>query len=115
MGNDVQLVFREVADLTPAERERYFAERQVAAELRAEVEGLLRFDAPGSESLTASIAAAAEDLVRTESAPRAGERCGPYQLIRSLGQGGMGTVFLAQRTDGEVEQRVAIKFVRNIA
>src|SRR5262249_10289439 len=38
-------------------------------------------------------------------------RYGPYVLVRLLGRGGMGAVFLAQRTDGEVEQRVAIKFV----
>jgi tetratricopeptide (TPR) repeat protein len=36
---------------------------------------------------------------------------GPYRILRSLGQGGMGEVFLAERADAEFEQRVAIKVV----
>jgi serine/threonine protein kinase len=38
---------------------------------------------------------------------------GPYRVIRPLGTGGMGAVYLAERADGEVEQRVAIKVVRS--
>jgi serine/threonine-protein kinase len=41
-----------------------------------------------------------------------GELIGPYRVLRSLGQGGMGEVFLAERADEQFEQRVAIKLVR---
>ncbi len=41
-----------------------------------------------------------------------GERVGPYRVLRMLGEGGMGAVFLAERDDGQFEQRVAIKLVR---
>src|SRR5262245_47884260 len=41
-----------------------------------------------------------------------GARCGPYRLVRQLGSGGLGTVYLAERADGELEQLVAIKFLR---
>jgi len=34
---------------------------------------------------------------------------GPYRLIRELGQGGMGVVWLAERADGEVKRWVALK------
>jgi eukaryotic-like serine/threonine-protein kinase len=37
---------------------------------------------------------------------------GPYKVLRSLGQGGMGEVFLAERADQQFQQRVAIKLVR---
>jgi serine/threonine protein kinase len=37
---------------------------------------------------------------------------GPYRVIRELGKGGMGTVFLGERSDGEDETKVAIKLVR---
>jgi non-specific serine/threonine protein kinase/serine/threonine-protein kinase len=42
----------------------------------------------------------------------AGSRIGPYRLIRELATGGMGSVYLAERDDGQFQQRVAIKVVR---
>lgn len=41
-----------------------------------------------------------------------GERVGPYRIIRRLGSGGMGTVYLAERADGQFEQTVALKLVK---
>ncbi len=41
----------------------------------------------------------------------AGQTIGPYTLISQIGQGGMGSVWLAQRSDGRFERRVAVKFV----
>ncbi len=40
-----------------------------------------------------------------------GERIGPYRIVRSLGRGGMGEVFLAERAE-QFQQQVAIKVVR---
>ena len=37
---------------------------------------------------------------------------GPYQTVRELGYGGMGTVFLAERVDGEFEHQVALKLIK---
>jgi serine/threonine-protein kinase len=39
----------------------------------------------------------------------AGMSVGPYSLVRELGQGGMGSVWLAERTDGLVNRAVALK------
>ena len=41
-----------------------------------------------------------------------GQRIGPYRVERELGHGGMGTVYLAARDDGQFEQHVALKVVR---
>ena len=41
-----------------------------------------------------------------------GQRLGPYRIVRKLGSGGMGDVYLAERADEEYQQRVAIKLVR---
>ncbi|HEY4366539.1 MAG TPA: serine/threonine-protein kinase [Steroidobacteraceae bacterium] len=42
----------------------------------------------------------------------AGQLVGSYRIVRSLGQGGMGEVFLAERDDKEFHQQVALKLVR---
>lgn len=63
------------------------------------------------------LAAANENFLEQQpslpsSASAAGQTIGPYTLISVLGQGGMGTVWLAERSDGRFERRVAIKFLR---
>jgi serine/threonine-protein kinase len=43
---------------------------------------------------------------------RAGQEIGHYRIIREIGRGGMGAVFLVERADGEFQQKVALKVVR---
>ena len=40
-----------------------------------------------------------------------GQPIGPYKLISQIGQGGMGSVWLAERSDGRFERQVAVKFL----
>ena len=112
MDPDAELLFYELVDLSPAERESYFARRQVRPHLRAEVESLLGCDSGPGPSLTDRVAGVAEQLLHSGANVREGVLCGPYRPVRLLGQGGMGAVWLAERADGEVTQRVAIKFLR---
>ncbi len=52
-----------------------------------------------------------EDPDRKPSLP-IGRRIGVYELLGELGQGGMGTVYLAERSDGLFQRKVAIKVLR---
>ena len=45
----------------------------------------------------------------------AGRAIGPYRVVRELGRGGMGVVYLAERADGQFDRQVAIKLLRNSA
>jgi serine/threonine-protein kinase len=87
--------------------------------LRKEVETLLRADA---ESVaTAALGADNPDLVQAidadaserERARLAGARIGAWRLLREIGRGGMGAVWLAERADGEYAQQAAVKLVRS--
>lgn len=49
---------------------------------------------------------------RDEAVAEAGELVGPYRLIREIGRGGMGAVWLAERADGSFQRQVALKLPR---
>lgn len=76
--------------------------------LRSEVERLLRLEERAAHFLARPDVAAIDSGVSARSDQNPGQ-FGPYRVIRSIGVGGMGEVFLAERADGQFEQRVAIK------
>jgi len=47
-----------------------------------------------------------------ESVAQPGDLVGPYRLIREIGRGGMGAVWLAERADGSLKRQVALKLPR---
>lgn len=55
-----------------------------------------------------------EEEVLDESFISPGDRLGPWEIIREIGQGGMSTVFLASRADGQFDRQVAIKFLHGL-
>jgi eukaryotic-like serine/threonine-protein kinase len=52
------------------------------------------------------------DAIGQDAGLVAGAVVGPYRVIRLLGRGGMGNVFLAARADGAFEKEVALKLIR---
>lgn len=50
--------------------------------------------------------------LREELPDRVGERLGAYRIIKEIGRGGMGAVYLAERADGQFEREVAIKVLK---
>lgn len=111
MGSSVRTHFRELAGLPTTLREDYYSGRGVPADVRDELESLLSFDEDESGGITGVVGAAAERFLISNAPVSESGLCGPYRLIRMLGNGGMGAVYLAERADGEIQQRVAIKFI----
>jgi serine/threonine-protein kinase len=104
----LERLFAATVDRTSAERQAMLA--AAAAEdpdLAAEVERFLAADLHAGRFLESAVEAGAAAVVGGE----AGRRLGPYRLVRELGRGGMGVVYLAERDDREFHQRVAIKLL----
>ena len=81
-------------------------------ELRREVVSLLASHQAAGGFLQHRIEKALTSFHHTSVAGSQPVRVGPYRLIRELGRGGMGTVFLAERDDDEYYAQVAVKLVR---
>src|SRR4030095_7099083 len=105
----VEELFHQVVDLPPDTRNRFFTERGVDGDIRRQVEALLAFE-PGASALLLSDVRVAASRALPQVEAR-GQRCGPYRLLDIIGRGGMGAVYLAERADGEVSQRVAVKLL----
>ncbi len=110
-------LLREALDLPTAEREDYLV-RACAddAALLESLRRLLAVDAATALPLDHPAELRAAELLAGEeeaaSQLRADARVGPYQLVRELGRGGMGSVWLARRVDGQFQQQVALKLIR---
>jgi tetratricopeptide (TPR) repeat protein len=105
-------LFYSALDLEPDARAA-FLDRACGedAELREEVESLLRADGPNMDFLNQPVLDAAQRIAREDDL--SAQRIGAYQLLRLLGEGGMGKVYLAARADDLYRKKVAIKIVQS--
>lgn len=100
-------LFDAAIELSPESRAEFLSRAcGVDHELRRDVESLLEFDRKTDTMLSRpdESSAAAPSI--------GGRRIGPYRLLHILADGGMGTVWLAERADDEFRQQVAIKVIR---
>src|SRR5215472_4430214 len=110
MSTNLRDLFREFADIPAGKREKLLAERRIPFDVRAELEALLYYDSTAATPLTGRVAGMAQDALEWGGAPASG-CCGPYRMVRLLGAGGMGAVYLAERTDGEIRKQAAVKLL----
>jgi serine/threonine protein kinase len=78
----------------------------LAEQLESLVEEHLLLSQSGFMEATPTLAIVSENVPGM-----AGQRIGPYALISQIGEGGMGSVWLAERSDGRFERQVAVKFL----
>src|SRR5262245_34204912 len=106
-----QTIFTEALERTdPQDREAFLVQAcQGDSDLRRRIDRLLaRHQHTGGFLEKPAVATATIDLPPTE-AP--GTVIGPYKLLEQIGEGGMGTVWMAQQSE-PVRRLVAIKLIK---
>jgi hypothetical protein len=99
--NEVKEIFNAVVDLSSDERAQFLDDRTNGdAELRRAIERLLASDEKAETLFDGVSLIAPPELPSTATV-------GNYQIVKKIGEGGMGTVFLALRAD--LKQKVALK------
>jgi serine/threonine protein kinase/TolB-like protein len=114
----VEALFHAALELATGERADFLSDACAADEaVRVEVESLLQSHRPGgdfleSPALGISAAEVAARLLEEGESPVAGQRFGAYRLLREIGRGGAGAVYLAVRDDDEYRKQVAVKLLK---
>ncbi|MFN8573260.1 MAG: serine/threonine-protein kinase [Gemmatimonadaceae bacterium] len=102
-------------ELPESERAAFLEQACPDADLRAQLARILRLGSSHGGVLSGDAQPLAASLLPND--PRLAEATpeviGPYRVIRELARGGMGVVYLAERADGQFQQRVALKLIRH--
>src|SRR5438874_13544681 len=110
----IEALFEQSLELPETERGKFLEKRcNGDEELRREVESLLQSHARAGTFIDKrSLFLSDEEGEATGAAAAAGELIGPYRVLREIGRGGMGAVYVAERADQQYEKRVAIKLIK---
>ncbi len=107
--SEVKSVLSGVLDADPTQRPAILDRLcGTDAELRTTVESLLAMESKADQFDTAVLPGTALWADPPEQLPT---QIGPYTILKEIGRGGMGVVYLADRADGEYDKRVAIKLI----
>jgi serine/threonine-protein kinase len=108
----IEELFNAAVELSPNEWPPFLAAHCGAdVDLAREVAALLAVESGSGDMIYGTIEAATRKAALPQSETPS-ERIGPYRLLREIGHGGMGTVYLAERDDAQYKAQVAIKLVR---
>jgi serine/threonine protein kinase len=107
-------LFRVAMEREPQARAAYLDENCVGdPTLREEIDSLLASHDDAEAFIeTPALVGGVSAIIDLPADQIAGRRIGSYELVRELGRGGMGTVYLAERADKQYRKLVAIKVVR---
>ncbi len=115
-SNTIEALFAAVLDMDDSERASWLDQHCSDAPTREEVLALCRADAAAEGVLDTPLEELAAPLLEGAAAAEhrlAGRRIGAYRVDALLGEGGMATVWRAERCDGSFAQTVAIKCLKH--
>jgi eukaryotic-like serine/threonine-protein kinase len=104
-------------ELPPEERDAFLESRCAShPDLKTEVLQLLTAHDTPAPILDGCVARLLPEVIDAgddgSNEPSAGDAIGPWRIVRQIGRGGMGTVFLVERNDGQFAQTAALKLLR---
>src|SRR5467141_2779829 len=107
-SNREKEIFEQALDITPTKERLRFLTSACGkdAALLARVQALLRADESGESFLPEQPKAAVVPITE-----KPGDRIGRYKLLQQIGEGGCGTVYMAEQTE-PVRRRVALKVIK---
>ena len=108
----VKDILLEALSLDLSRRGEFLEQAPITSETRREVESLLSIEKNAKDFLSVSAGDFSKDFFDGEGVSLAGQQIGAYEIVRELGEGGMGAVYLAKRVDGKFEQTAAIKMLK---
>jgi eukaryotic-like serine/threonine-protein kinase len=106
---EIKAVLGDVLEADPGDRPAVL-ERLCGTDsaLRGAVESLLALETRADAALESRALPGAALRTQPETQP---EMIGPYRILREIGRGGMGVVYLGERADGQYRKQVAIKVI----
>jgi TolB-like protein/Tfp pilus assembly protein PilF len=112
--NEIEGIFERALELPTNERTEFLREScNDDEELRREVESLLESHASAGTFIDEPcFFIVDEDLKDDERDVPVGQLIGAYRIVREIGRGGMGAVYLAERADEQYHKQVAIKLIK---
>ena len=109
----VKDILQSALEREPADQPRFLVEACSGDEaLQREVESLLAYQSRHQGFIETRAEDAAALRQQHEASALEGRRIGVYKIVREIGRGGMGAVYLAERDDEQYRHQVAIKLVK---
>jgi serine/threonine protein kinase len=110
----INKALQDVLEVEPSKRKEYLEQANLDDDVLKEVESLLGFEEEAAAAFNLSAVEFSKDFVDDDDSesPIIGQEFGVYKVVRELGFGGMGSVYLAERIDGKFKQKVALKLLK---
>lgn len=105
-------IFQTAMNLPSAERQAFIENATNDDRIKAEVKTLLEAHEEAGDFINESAFSVADFVDKSPKKSLVGKEIGAYKILKEIGHGGMGAVYLAERADTEFTKQVAVKLIK---